>query len=86
MKMSVPLPSRKERCQFSLRPVTNTLGDFISYMEQEDKGTDRVAIYTHGTLQHQCLSVFISTLYLFDLMSFMLHADNQIIDLPMSAH
>lgn len=43
---SVPLPSRRERCQFTLLPATQTLADLISFLEQEDKGTDYVAVYS----------------------------------------
>lgn len=48
--LSVPLPSRRERCQFTLLPATQTLNDLVSFLEQEDKGTDYVAVYSLGTL------------------------------------
>jgi hypothetical protein len=44
--LSVPLPSRRERCVFTLLPATQTLGDFVNYLEEEDRGTDHVAVYT----------------------------------------
>ena len=44
----VPLPSRREVCQFTLRPVSNTLGDFISYLQTEDHGIDRVVAFSSG--------------------------------------
>lgn len=41
----VPLPSRHELCQFTLRPVSNTVGDFLQCLHDEDHGIDRVVIY-----------------------------------------
>ena len=42
----VPLPSRREVCQFTLRPISNTSGDFVSYLQTEDHGIDRVTAYS----------------------------------------
>ncbi|XP_050097972.1 calcium uniporter protein, mitochondrial [Anopheles aquasalis] len=42
--VTVPLPSRNERCQFTLRPVTHCVGDFIEMLKVEDRGIDRAAI------------------------------------------
>lgn len=42
---SVPLPSRKESCEIVLKPVSHTVKDFISFIKEEDKGIDRVAVY-----------------------------------------
>lgn len=41
-KITVPLPSRKEQCSFVLKPITNTVGDFLEMLKKEDKGIDRV--------------------------------------------
>ncbi|XP_030835640.1 calcium uniporter protein, mitochondrial [Strongylocentrotus purpuratus] len=41
----VPLPSRRERCQFTLKPVTETVGDFLRHLKNEDGGIETVAIY-----------------------------------------
>lgn len=40
----VPLPSRNEKCQFALRPVTHNVGDFLQMLLAEDKGIDRAAV------------------------------------------
>lgn len=40
----VPLPSRNEKCQFTLRPVSHNVGDFLQMLLAEDKGIDRAAI------------------------------------------
>lgn len=42
--VTVPLPSRRELCQFTLRPVTNTVGDFTKMLKTEDQGVDRVIV------------------------------------------
>ncbi|XP_066991417.2 calcium uniporter protein, mitochondrial [Anabrus simplex] len=43
-QVTVPLPSRKERCRFTLRPISNTVGDFLDMLTHEDRGIDRVAV------------------------------------------
>ncbi|KAL4239807.1 hypothetical protein ACF0H5_000610 [Mactra antiquata] len=45
---SVPLPSRRESCEFVLKPVSHTVKDFISFLKEEDKGIDRVAVYRNN--------------------------------------
>lgn len=40
----MPLPSRNEKCQFALRPVSHNVGDFLQMLKSEDKGIDRAAI------------------------------------------
>lgn len=42
--MVVPLPSRNEKCQFALRPVSHNVGDFLQMLHAEDKGIDRATI------------------------------------------
>ncbi|XP_078284585.1 calcium uniporter protein, mitochondrial isoform X2 [Rhinoraja longicauda] len=44
--LSLNLPSRRERCQFTLRPISDSVGIFLKQLQAEDKGIDRVAIYT----------------------------------------
>ncbi|CAJ0936524.1 unnamed protein product, partial [Mesorhabditis belari] len=41
----VPLPSRTEPCQFTLRPFSDTVGSFCEQLKQEDRGIDHVGIY-----------------------------------------
>lgn len=40
----VPLPSRAEKCQFALRPITHNVGDFLQMLRAEDNGIDRAII------------------------------------------
>lgn len=49
-QVTVPLPSRRERCRFTLRPISNTVGDFLEMLKNEDPGIDRAAaLTTDGT-------------------------------------
>ncbi|XP_060525828.1 calcium uniporter protein, mitochondrial [Cylas formicarius] len=40
-KITVPLPSRRERCSFTLKPISNTVGEFLEMLRKEDRGIDR---------------------------------------------
>jgi len=42
--VTVPLPSRNELCVFALKPISNTVGDFLDMLKYEDKGIDRAII------------------------------------------
>ncbi|KFO80399.1 hypothetical protein N303_14269, partial [Cuculus canorus] len=44
--ISVTLPSRRERCQFTLKPISDSVGVFLQQLQAEDRGIDRVAIYS----------------------------------------
>ncbi|XP_068137643.1 calcium uniporter regulatory subunit MCUb, mitochondrial [Hyperolius riggenbachi] len=41
--ITVPLPSRNERCQFTIKPMTTTLGKFLKDVQSEDRGIENVA-------------------------------------------
>ena len=60
-QLTVPLPSRREMCRFTLRPVTHSVADFISQLQHEDKGIDRVIVSTTGEpfflINHKCFSL-----------------------------
>lgn len=43
--LTVPLPSRNEFCQFSLRPLSDTVGSLCANLRTEDKGIDYVSIH-----------------------------------------
>ena len=47
-QVTVPLPSRRERCRFTLKPISNTVGDFLAMLCHEDRGIDRVAVSSLG--------------------------------------
>lgn len=45
-RIKVPLPSRRESCYFTLKPITHTVGDFVEMLKREDRGIDRASITT----------------------------------------
>ena len=46
--VTVPLPSRRESCEFTLKPISHTVADFLQFIREEDGGIDRVAVYKEG--------------------------------------
>nr|XP_036221122.1 uncharacterized protein LOC106623926 isoform X1 [Bactrocera oleae] len=42
--LTVPLPSRLEKCRFALRPVSHKVGDLIEMLKIEDHGIDRAVV------------------------------------------
>lgn len=43
-QITVPLPSRKEKCVFALKPVSNNVGDFLEMLKFEDRGIDSIFV------------------------------------------
>lgn len=44
--ITLTLPSRKERCQFVVKPLLSTVGSFLQDLQNEDKGIKTAAIVT----------------------------------------
>ncbi|XP_005096639.1 calcium uniporter protein, mitochondrial [Aplysia californica] len=44
--VALPLPSRKESCEFTLKPISQTVGDFVRFIKEEDGGVDTVTFFT----------------------------------------
>ncbi|EPY78060.1 coiled-coil domain-containing protein 109B [Camelus ferus] len=44
--ITLTLPSRKERCQFVVKPMLTTVGSFLQDLQNEDKGIKTAAIFT----------------------------------------
>ncbi|XP_054447600.1 calcium uniporter regulatory subunit MCUb, mitochondrial [Pteronotus mesoamericanus] len=44
--ITLTLPSRKERCQFVVKPMLTTVGSFLQDIQNEDKGVKNAAIFT----------------------------------------
>jgi len=42
--ITIPLPSRNEKCVFALKPISNNVGDFLGMLKEEDRGIDRAVI------------------------------------------
>ncbi|XP_020279744.1 calcium uniporter protein, mitochondrial isoform X2 [Pseudomyrmex gracilis] len=43
-RITVPLPSRREHCSFTMKPITHTVGNFLDMLKAEDRGIDRACI------------------------------------------
>jgi len=71
--ITVPLPSRDEKCVFALKPISNSVGDFLEMLKDEDKGIDRAVI---KNLEGVRISSRTSIQTLFD-QSFFLKINNQ---------
>lgn len=48
--VNVMLPSRDERCLFTLRPLTDTVGTFLAMVKDEDGGVEHISVYRKGKL------------------------------------
>lgn len=46
--VALPLPSRRETCEFTLKPISQTVGDFVKFIKDEDGGIDTVNFFTKG--------------------------------------
>ncbi|XP_054845477.1 calcium uniporter regulatory subunit MCUb, mitochondrial isoform X1 [Eublepharis macularius] len=46
--ITVTLPSRKERCQFTVKPMLMTVGAFIEDIREEDKAIEKIEVFTTG--------------------------------------
>ncbi|XP_067896551.1 calcium uniporter regulatory subunit MCUb, mitochondrial-like [Heterodontus francisci] len=44
--ISITLPSRKERCQFIVKPLLMNVGDLLKDLKHEDQGINSVAVFT----------------------------------------
>ncbi|XP_015281931.1 PREDICTED: calcium uniporter regulatory subunit MCUb, mitochondrial [Gekko japonicus] len=44
--ITLTLPSRKERCQFTVKPMLMTVRDFIQDIQQEDKAIEEIEAFT----------------------------------------
>ncbi|KAM4900777.1 calcium uniporter regulatory subunit MCUb, mitochondrial isoform 1-T1 [Sylvia borin] len=48
--ITLTLPTRGERCQFTVKPVVTTVGAFLQDVQREDKGIERAEVFaTDGT-------------------------------------
>lgn len=47
-RITVPLPSRKEHCSFTMKPITHTVGNLLDMLKMEDRGIDRACITSLG--------------------------------------
>lgn len=53
--ITLTLPTRRERCQFAVKPMVATVGAFLKDVRREDKGIVKAEVFTTGIF-HSCLS------------------------------
>lgn len=49
--IEVPLPSKREMCQFTLKPISDTVSWFCKNIKCEDKGIEIVYVYSTGKFE-----------------------------------
>ena len=62
--ITLTLPSRKERCQFTVKPMLMTVGDFLQDIKSEDNAIEKVEVFTAGTSAAITLKVKVVQLHL----------------------
>lgn len=60
--ITLTLPTRRERCQFAVKPVVATVGAFLQDIQREDKGIVKAEVFATGILH---LSAFRVNKFLF---------------------
>jgi hypothetical protein len=45
---TLPLVAKNEKCLFTLKPVNDTVGNFIEYLKNEDRSIEKAGIYKQG--------------------------------------
>ena len=53
--VTIPLPSRNELCVFALKPISNTVGDFLEMLKQEDRGKTHSPVLLTEVTRSDCL-------------------------------
>ncbi len=48
VKLIVYLPGRREKCEFTLKPINDTVKDLVEYIKLEDKSIEKVQLNTLG--------------------------------------
>lgn len=48
--ITLMLPTRSERCQFTVKPVVTTVGAFLQDVQREDRGIERAEVFATGIL------------------------------------
>lgn len=46
--VTMTLPSKQEKCSFTLKPLLSTVGQFLDDVKSEDKGIDTAVIHRPG--------------------------------------
>jgi hypothetical protein len=48
IKLTILLPGKREKCEFSLKLINDTCADLIESIKTEDKSVEKVVLYTDG--------------------------------------
>ncbi|XP_039235837.1 calcium uniporter regulatory subunit MCUb, mitochondrial isoform X2 [Pipra filicauda] len=51
--ITLMLPTRRERCQFTVKPVVTTVGAFLQDVQREDKGIERAEVFATDKLNSE---------------------------------
>jgi hypothetical protein len=46
--LTLPLVAKNEKCLLTLKPINDTVGNFIDYLKNEDKAIEKASIYRLG--------------------------------------
>jgi hypothetical protein len=49
IKLSLELPARKEKCEFTLKLLNESVGNLTDYIKSEDKSVEKVLVYNKGS-------------------------------------
>lgn len=60
-RITVPLPSRREHCSFTMKPITHTVGNFLDMLKTEDRGIDRACITSLGKISWLITNYFLNS-------------------------
>ena len=56
VKLIIYLPGRREKCEFTLKPINDTVKDLVEYIKLEDKSIEKVQFNTLGMLLNEILN------------------------------
>lgn len=48
IKLTLLLPARQEKCEFTLKLLNETVEDLVNNIKKEDKSIEKAQVYTEG--------------------------------------
>jgi hypothetical protein len=48
IRLSLELPARKEKCEFTIKLLNENVGNLTDYIKNEDKSVEKVLVYNNG--------------------------------------
>jgi hypothetical protein len=49
-KLTLLLPARQEKCEFTLKLLNETVEDLVNYIKKEDRSIEKAQVYTESKL------------------------------------